>query len=39
MATVAGIKIERTSRGVVKFVTIAKNGEYVEGDMNNFWNV
>ena len=71
---IAGIKIERTSRGVAKSVTIdlrkhsefiplleekgveidepikwtakmkrslaqAKNGEYVEGDIHNFWNV
>ena len=71
---VAGIKIERTSRGIAKSATIdlrrhsefiplleekgveldepikwtakmkrsfaqAKNGEYTEVDMNNFWNV
>jgi len=71
---VAGIKIERTSSGVPKYVTIdlrkhtdliplleekgikldkeipwtakmkrsfaqAKNGDWAEGDVNNFWNV
>ncbi|MCL2728375.1 MAG: hypothetical protein FWD56_08340 [Bacteroidales bacterium] len=70
----AGIKVERTSRGVPKFVTIdlrkhadfipflkekgveleepvkwtakmkksfaqAKNGDWAEGDVNNFWDV
>ena len=70
----AGIKIERTSRGIPKSITIdlrkhadfipflkekgieldepikwtakmkrslaqAKNGEWTEGDINNFWNV
>ena len=71
---VAGIKVERTSKGVPKSVTIdlrkhndfipllegkgvklekeikwtakmkrsfaqAENGDWVEGDINNFWNV
>ena len=71
---VAGIKVERTSKGVPKSVTIdlqkhsdfipilekkgvkldeqiqwtakmkrsfaqAKNGDYVTGDINNFWNL
>ena len=74
MAQVAGIKVERASTGIPKFVTIdlrkhadiipllekkgvelegpvkwtakmkrslaqAKNGDWLEGDINNFWNV
>jgi len=74
MAQIAGIKVERTSKGALKFARIdlrkhtdfipllvekgveidepiqwtakmkrslaqAENGEWQEGDINNFWNV